>query len=216
MSFVRLRLLAAAAAGLLTAASVSEAADGPALDSGGRPALTGQLLVATDRLRDPNFAGTVVYVARHDADGAFGLIVNRPIGSGPLGELIRLLDTDAKEGDDAPEAAGQEVTIRFGGPVERTAGFVLHTDDYAGEPAIDTGHGLAVSNHMNILADAAAGHGPRRLLFALGYSGWGPGQLEAELAREDWLTAPYEEDLVFGPEDAAKWAAAMATAGVDL
>lgn len=177
----------------------------PALQAGG-PSLVGQFLVATEGLRDPRFARTVVYVIRHDADGAMGLIVNRPVQDLPLAALLRAFGRDAR---------GVTGTVRahFGGPVETRAGFVLHTAEYAtaftervaGDVALTPQEGVP-----GLIDDVARGAGPRKVLFALGYAGWAPGQLEQEIDQDSWLTVPADEALLFDEDHARKWERASA------
>jgi putative transcriptional regulator len=171
--------------------------------------LAGRLLVAVPGLADPNFARTVVLMIAHDADGAFGLVVNRRYGKAPLGAFLRRIGKD-------PGAAEREVEFLYGGPVEPEIGFVTHGPDYAIAATRDVTPGLRVTSDPEILLDILHGRGPARALITLGYAGWGPGQLERELARDDWLTLPAEADLVLDAEPEAMWQAAMERTGTDL
>lgn len=170
---------------------------------------TGRMLVATRNLGDPNFAETVVYMVKHDAQGALGLIVNRPLGSGPLDRFL------AGFGVTAPDE-GRRVRLHWGGPVERGFGFVLHTDDFADATTEIPGRGFAWTPSLEPLKSAAEGKGPRRYIFSLGYAGWAAGQLEGEIARGDWSIAPADPDIVFGDDDKTKWKRATAKAGIRL
>ena len=178
----------------------------------GQPSLAGQLLVATEALADPYFGGSVIYIVRHDASGAFGLIVNRPMGTGTITEILAGLGIKDVESADADRS----IRVYFGGPVEKAMGFVLHTPEFESRSAVSAGSGLSLSMRAEVLRARAEGHGPRRMLFALGYTGWAPGQLESEMARRDWLPAPFDEELVFGEDAAGKWDRAMHTAGISL
>lgn len=170
------------------------------------PSLVGQLLVATEDLRDPRFARTVVYVVQHDAGGAMGLIVNRPVRDLPLAPLLRSFGLDDR---------GVTGTMRahFGGPVEGRLGFVLHTAEYATPATEPIAAEIAMTPQPGVpalLADLARGAGPRKALLALGYAGWGPGQLEAELDLGSWITVPADEALLFDEDPARKWDRALA------
>ena len=174
--------------------------------TGGAPPvdnLTGQFLVATDELRDPRFVRTVVYVIRHGDAGAMGLVVNRPVGSGPITEVLKQLhlDTSGVRGD---------IQVYYGGPVEPGLGFILHTNDYRISNTIPILGGIALTADPKILGDIGRGAGPRRCLFAMGYAGWSPGQLEGEIAAGHWEIVPADEPLLFDAADDTKWERAMA------
>ena len=143
------------------------------------PSLTGQLLVATDDLTDPRFTRAVIFVIRHDADGAMGMIVNRPLGEVPLAAVLEQADMDGT-------GVAGSVRMHVGGPVEAVRIFVLHTPDYAGPGTARIGNEVAVTFQRDILAAIAAGRGPKQALFTLGYAGWAPGQLEAEMKGGFW------------------------------
>ena len=184
----------------------------PAARHDGLASHAGGLLVATKNLDDPFFGGSVVYIVRHDADGAFGLIVNRPMAEGSLAEVLAGLGADGID----PAAAERRIPVYFGGPVEKGVGFVLHTLDFKGGHSVPAGHGIGISTRAEVLRALAEGHGPRGVLFALGYAGWGAGQLESEIKRGDWLPTPFDEDLIFSDDAATKWDRAMQGAGLSL
>lgn len=165
--------------------------------------LAGQLLVATPEMPDPRFMRTVIFMVRHDAGGAMGLVLNRPMGEVPLARLL-----------DPPGAGREEVSgkirLHYGGPVERTRGVVLHTADYVGEDTEIIAGTVAVTRSRAVFRAIADGTGPRRSFLALGYSGWGAGQLEAEIAAGHWVAVPADEALVFDDDYDAKWSRAMA------
>ncbi len=171
--------------------------------------LAGLLLVARTELQDPRFSRTVVYMVHHDAGGAMGLIVNRPIGEASLSALLERL------GGDGQGVTG-EIRVHFGGPVEPARGFVLHTADYHIEGTQVVKDGIAVTARPEILRAIGTGTGPRKSLFALGYAGWASGQLEAELKAGDWEIVPADEALVFDETDEKKWERAMARRTIQL
>ncbi|MBI4841844.1 MAG: YqgE/AlgH family protein [candidate division NC10 bacterium] len=193
-----------ALAALLTLGAVVTAAAPPRVGD-----LTGQLLVATDELRDPRFVRTVVYMVRHDAGGAMGLVVNRPLGQVPLAVLLERLGMEGK-------AVGGEMRVHYGGPVETARGFVLHTSDYVTQGTQVVRDGIALTAQPEIFRAIGAGAGPRRTLFALGYAGWAPGQLEAEIRAGAWITVPADEGLMFDEHFEKKWNRAMARRRFDL
>lgn len=192
-------------AGLLTWGSdLSDAGTTTRMAAAARPTtLVGQLLVASDELRDPRFVRSVIYVVHHGATGAMGLIVNRPIGEASLSELLEQAGLDN---------TGIKGTIRvhFGGPVEPRQGFVLHTADYKIEGTEVIEGGIAITARSEILRAIGTGTGPRQSLFALGYAGWAPGQLEAEIKAGAWEIVPADTSLVFDENAETKWERAIA------
>ncbi len=200
---------------LLTAATQAPAGDAakarpPAPQNG--PYYSGQLLVAGPTMPDPRFQGAVIYLADHDVEGAFGLLVNRPVGKGPVRDF--LLGLGMKPGPS--EDFTGDVRIHAGGPVEPGAGFVLHTNDYQTETTGMLRGKVAVTASLRAVKDIGLGKGPRRYLILLGYAGWTSGQLEAEMRRGDWQIAPYDEDTVFGMDDAGKWDRAQKASGIPM
>ena len=172
--------------------------------------LTGQLLIAMPQMTDPRFARSVVYVCAHSGgEGAMGLVVNKVLASLTMDELLNHLKL-ASPRLDHPRP------VHFGGPVEPGRGFVLHTPDYHEEATLVVGDGFAVTATLEILRAIGRGEGPRRSLLALGYAGWAPGQLDAEMQANGWLSAPADGDLVFADDLAAKWQRAIEKLGIDL
>jgi len=169
----------------------------------------GQFLVATDELRDPRFVRTVVYMVRHDAGGAMGLIVNRPLGDAPLSDLLQRLGLNGK-------GVAGEILVHYGGPVDAGRGFILHTTDYKIESTHVIKGGIAITVQPEILQAIGAGTGPRRSLFALGYAGWSAGQLEGEIKAGAWITVPADEALVFDENYESKWKRVMARRTIQL
>ena len=171
--------------------------------------LTGQLLVASANMGDPRFMRTVIYVVSHGADGAMGLVLNRALGVAPVSVLLEGF------GIADGEVPG-EVRVHYGGPVERGRGFVLHSSDFVGEGTVAVNGDVALSADVEILRAIAEGRGPGRSLFALGYAGWAPGQLEDEIARDDWFSVPLDLNLVFDDALDTKWDRAFDRRGIDL
>jgi len=203
------RLRAVCAGFILVAlALVIPALDGTAQPRG-RPWLTGRLLVATETIGDPRFARTVIYLVRHNEDGAFGVVINRPIGTVSYESALRPFKLDV------PPGSG-DLRIHYGGPVEPGHGSVLHTTDWTGEGTTVVGGRFAFTISPKILQAMAQGAGPRRAMFLLGYAGWAPGQLEAELGKGAWDVALPDEALVFDEDPQRKWRDATTRRLLDL
>ncbi|PYE84737.1 YqgE/AlgH family protein [Pseudoroseicyclus aestuarii] len=171
--------------------------------------LSGKLLIAMPDMGDPRFGQAVIYVCAHSDDGAMGLIVNKPAPEIRFADLLEQLDIEK-----GPEL--RDIRVHLGGPVEETRGFVLHSADYESEQGtlqIDTGTSMTAT--LDVLEAIAEGRGPQSSLLALGYAGWGAGQLEAEIAQNGWLIAEAPHGIVFGRASEHKWAAALKTLGVD-
>jgi len=165
--------------------------------------LTGQLLIANADNGDPRFDHAVILVVRHNRDGALGIIINHPLEERPLAGLLAGMGTDAT-------GVSGSVLLFAGGPVEPEAGFVLHSTDYHRAETLEIDGHVAVTSTPQILRDIAHRKGPTKTLIAFGYSGWGPGQLESELALHAWLTAPADPKLIFDEDRGKVWDAAMA------
>jgi putative transcriptional regulator len=165
--------------------------------------LTGQFLIASPAMGDPRFQRTVILMVRHGKDGALGVTINRPIGEKKLANFLEAL------GEKGPAAEGS-VRLFAGGPVQPEIGFVVHTDDYRRKETIVVGERLAVTSSREVLLDIGHKRGPEKSLVAFGYAGWGPGQLENELARDDWFIAPADPELVFDEPREKVWDQAMA------
>ncbi len=169
--------------------------------------LQGQLLIAMPSMEDDRFTSSVVYMCAHSEEGAMGLVINRPASHITFSELLSQLSI---------RASGKEVPIHVGGPVETGRGFVLHTPDYdGGASTLSVGDGVGLTATVDILRAIAKGGGPREKLVALGYAGWGPGQLEAEIGSNGWLTCEATPEVVFECPPEAKWSMALNTLGVD-
>jgi putative transcriptional regulator len=171
--------------------------------------LSGRLLVAMPGIGDPRFERAIIYVCSHDEEQAMGLTLNRPVDGL---DLVELLDKLEVQGADA----ARHDPVLMGGPVQSERGFVLHTDDYEGPGgSVVLGGGLALTATRDVLeAMTSRERGPRRAILALGFAGWGPGQLEDELKQNVWLICDPDEDLIFDDDHAAKWGRALAKLGV--
>lgn len=174
--------------------------------------LTGQILIAMPSMPDPRFARSVILICEHSDTGAIGLILNRPLPDIKFQDLLTQLDIETV-------AHANQLPVHFGGPVEPARGFVLHrsakTAHAATEGRLDITADLAMTATRDILAALGQGEGPSEAFLALGYSGWGAGQLEAELSANGWLTGKASDDLIFGRDNDGKWAEALKKQGID-
>lgn len=171
--------------------------------------LSGSILISMPGMGDPRFERTVILICAHSPEGAMGLIINKPAPDLDFSALLDHLDIPRG-------LAGRDIRVHLGGPVERGRGFVLHSPDYASNGGtLDVAGIYGMTATLDILQDLAQGRGPCEALLALGYAGWGPGQLEDEIARNDWLTAQPPAGLVFAPDDWGKWGAALRSMGID-
>ena len=171
--------------------------------------LTGQLLIAMPTMSDRRFQRTVIYMCAHNEEGAMGLVVNRLIGSITFPDLLQQLSIEHKDVSD-------EIRVHFGGPVESGRGFVLHSTDYEREGTLHVDQEIGLTATVDILRDMAAGSGPRRSLLALGYAGWGPGQLDDEIQANGWLNVEADELLIFDRDLDGKWEQAISKLGFDM
>jgi putative transcriptional regulator len=174
-----------------------------------RSSLAGQLLIAAPNMGDPRFYQTVVLLVLHDRNGAMGIVVNRPLEERPFASLLGAV------GENATGVAGS-VRIFAGGPVQPELGFVLHSADYHRHETVAIDSHLAMTSSREILRDIANGRGPKQSLVAFGYAGWGPGQLEGELAQRSWFTTPADAKLVFEEARDRLWENAMTRRTQDL
>ena len=170
--------------------------------------LTGQLLIAMPNMRDPRFEKSVIYMCVHNAEGAVGLVVNRQIDSITFPDLLKQLNIE-------PSDSAPNLPIHFGGPVETGRGFVLHSAEYGQTGTIMVGDRVGLTATVDILKDMAARRGPKNSLLALGYAGWGPGQLDIEIQANSWLHAPADESIVFDQAHDTKWERAIGRLGID-
>ncbi len=170
--------------------------------------LVGSLLVAMPQMNDPRFERAVIYMCAHNNEGAMGLVVNKLFEQLSFPDLLDQLNITT-----GPRT--QQIRIHFGGPVESGRGFVLHSDDYVREGTMLVNSGFALTATIDILRAIADGEGPRSSILALGYAGWGPGQLETELAANGWLHVPADPELVFGGDLDHKWMLALSRIGIN-
>lgn len=171
--------------------------------------LTGHLLIAMPGMGDPRFEHSVVFLCEHSPKGAMGLIVNKPTPELSATDLLQQLGVEGG-------APARDMTVYFGGPVEHGRGFVLHSIDYdKNNSTLRVTDQIGMTATLDILQDIANGNGPAQVILALGYAGWGPGQLEREFQGNGWLSCDSDASIVFHPEDGTKWSAALRSLGVD-
>ncbi|HEY1503748.1 MAG TPA: YqgE/AlgH family protein [Stellaceae bacterium] len=168
--------------------------------------LAGQLLIAMPQMEDRRFSRSVVFMCAHNAEGAMGLVVNKTVEQPSMGELVKQLGI---AGDGFNGAR-----VHFGGPVEAARGFVLHSTDYTEQATLVVGD-VGLTATLDILRAIGRGEGPGRRFLALGYAGWGPGQLDAEIQANGWLTVPADNALLFDDTNEDKWRRAIGKLGVD-
>jgi putative transcriptional regulator len=173
------------------------------------PSLAGNLLIASAQIGDPRFYHAVILLVRHDREGAFGIIVNHPLAEETIAKLLDAMGEDS---------TGAEGSIRLfkGGPVQPEAGFLIHSADYHRAATLSIDGKVALTASKDALRDIGRHEGPQKFFFALGYAGWGAGQLESEIARKDWFTVPEDPALVFDADSDKVWDRALARRGQDL
>ncbi|GAB5388989.1 MAG: YqgE/AlgH family protein [Alphaproteobacteria bacterium] len=180
--------------------------DEPKLPPG--TSLVGKVLIAMPQMGDPRFERSLIYMCAHSTDGAMGIVINRAMEEIVFSELLPQLGI-------AHEDVAQEIRVQFGGPVEPSRGFVLHSADVMGTDSMKVTDALALTATLDMLRLIAVGDGPEQHIFALGYAGWAPGQLESEIASNGWLTVTPTDDILFSLPLKERWNAAMSTLGVD-
>ena len=171
--------------------------------------LTNQFLIAMPALSDPNFFHTVTYVCAHNDEGAMGIVINRQTD-------LKLGDILAQMAIEAIDEVAKDIPIYDGGPVQKERGFVIHRAGGEWDAMLDVGDGMTVTTSRDILAAVARGEGPKDALIALGYAGWGAGQLEREIAENAWLNGPADQRILFETPLEKRWEAAAALLGVDF
>lgn len=174
---------------------------------GGDSPLRDKLLVAMPGLQGDSFFKSVIYVCAHSASGAMGIVVNQRLADVRFRDLLAQLNLPQSELNVDP-------IVHFGGPVESGRGFVLHSTDFMRADTVRVNNDICITGTVEILRAIAQGEGPHKSVFALGYAGWGPGQLDAEMQANMWLTVPADEDLIFGTDLTGKWERAMRKMGV--
>ena len=168
---------------------------------------SGQFLAAMPAMADPRFEKSVIYVCAHSEDGAMGLIINQPL------EELRFPDILEQMGIE-PTPACEKITVHCGGPVESARGFVLHSSDYQKDGTLVVDESIALSATTEILKYIAYGTGPKKCLMALGYAGWGAGQLDEEMKNNAWLNIPSSGPLLWSDDNETKWDRALGMLGI--
>jgi putative transcriptional regulator len=171
--------------------------------------LAGQLLVAAPEMGDPRFQRTVILMVQHDRTRAFGIVINRQVDEVPAAKLLGALGLECMD-------CTARLRLFAGGPVQPELGFVVHSAEYHGVGTIDIDDRVAVTTDPGILRDIGRNAGPKQILVAFGYAGWGPGQLEGELAQGGWFTVPEEPRLVFDVERSKLWDEVLARRTIPL
>ncbi|MGM0594297.1 MAG: YqgE/AlgH family protein [Pseudomonadota bacterium] len=173
------------------------------------PNLRNYFLIAMPTLDDPNFSHTVTYICEHTDEGAMGIVINRPM-SVSLAEVLRQMEIEPSNRLDT------SVMVNDGGPVQPEHGFVIHTPVGAWEASLPISDEIALTTSRDILAAIGHSEGPARYLIALGYAGWGPGQLEEEMAQNAWLSGPATPQILFDTPLEQRWEAAARLLGIDV
>jgi putative transcriptional regulator len=192
-----------AAAAVFVPATLIHAALPTGTDIPDRVSLTGQLLIASPQVRQPPFDRAVILMAQHSREGAFGVVINRPADRRPIAGLLAAFGADACGITDS-------VRVFVGGPVDPAVGIVIHSTDYRLPETLDIDGRIGLSAAPDVLRDIGLGKGPNKSLLAFGYAGWGPSQLEDELAHGVWVTVPEDPALVFDDDRTKVWADALA------
>jgi putative transcriptional regulator len=217
MHHLRLNSVIVAAVLLFGAAGAMRAAEPAPASQIDQPAdpPAGYLLIAAATMQDPRFAHSVVLLLKHDDKGAFGIIINGPVAERPLAALLADSNDAGPRTEKPPDKTAKKVEgsieVYFGGPVEMQRGFVVHSPDYRRAETLAVGDDIAMTATREILVDIGRHQGPQKYLFALGYTGWGAGQLDGEIARRDWFSAPADPELVFDADRSKLWERALAS-----
>jgi putative transcriptional regulator len=169
----------------------------------------GQLLIASAQIQDPRFYHAVILILQHNQDGAFGIVINHPLASETIADLL------AATGDGDKTVDGS-ISVVSGGPVQTELGFVVHSAEYRRSETMKVDGKVAMTASKDALKDIGHRKGPKKCFFAFGYAGWGAGQLEGELARKDWFTAPADAKFVFDEDRELLWEHALARRTRDL
>jgi len=170
--------------------------------------LTGQIIVSMPSLRDERFFKTVIYMCAHSSEGSMGIILNKKIDYDLYPDLLEQL------GIDKP-LENKKLLVRYGGPVESGRGFVLHSDDIIRQESLNIDKGVALTGTAEFFEDLVKGKGPKNSILALGYAGWGPGQLEKEIIQDSWMPVSVESSFLFDDEVSKKWNEAYKLLGID-
>jgi putative transcriptional regulator len=178
--------------------------------------LDGQLLVAMPVMGDPRFERSVIYLCAHSAEGAMGIMVNRPAGAIDFPQLLMQLNIINKNDQIKLSGSAETMKVLSGGPVDTARGFVLHSSDYfIANATLKINDGICLTTTVDILKAIAKGNGPKHAILALGYAGWRPGQLETEIQDNGWLHCDADADLIFGDDVEDKYDRALRKIGID-
>ena len=170
--------------------------------------LTGKIIVSQPSLEDKRFNKSVIYICAHSSQGAMGIIINKKIDYDLYPDLLDQLGIDKTVNN-------KKLYIRYGGPLESSRGFVLHSDDIIRKETLNIDKGIALTSTAEFFDDLAIGKGPKDSILALGYAGWGPGQLEAEIIQNSWMTLSVDNSFLFDDEVSKKWNQAYKLIGID-
>lgn len=170
--------------------------------------LTGKILVSMPSLEDERFFKTVIYMCAHSPDGSMGIIINKKIDYDLYPDLLEQLGIDKPLNN-------KKLFIRYGGPIESGRGFVLHSDDMIRNETLNINKGVALTSTTEFFDDLSVGKGPKNSILALGYAGWGPGQLENEIIQNSWMSLSVDNNFLFDEEVHHKWNDAYEILGID-
>ena len=170
--------------------------------------LTGKIIVSMPSLQDERFFKTVIYMCAHSSDGSMGIIINKKIDYDLYPDLLEQLGIDKPLKD-------KKLFVRYGGPMESGRGFVLHSDDIIKKETLNIDKGVALTSTSDFFDDLAKGNGPKNSILALGYAGWGPGQLEKEIIENSWISLSTDVNFIFDNEVSNKWTEAYKIAGIN-
>ncbi len=170
--------------------------------------LSGQFLISTPQMPDPRFREQVIFLCAHNREGTMGVVINKPNKEISMMEVLLSTNIPLPEGPLPP--------VYNGGPVEMEAGFILYSSDYESDQSLKVTSNIYLSRESKLLEDISKGDGPEEYLFLLGYAGWGPGQLEAELMDNSWLTVPGDMHVLFHTPDEHKWKQAARRFGINI
>ena len=177
--------------------------------------LTGQLLIAMPQMADDRFAHSVIYICSHTAEGAMGIVLNRTATNLSFPDLLRQLDLVPEDAEIVLPGLARRMLVHRGGPVETGRGFVLHSQDFViDKSTMMIQDGICLTATLDILRAIAEGRGPSQAMLALGYAGWGAGQLETEIQENGWITGPADAPIIFDADIDSKWDRALAKIGI--
>lgn len=171
--------------------------------------LSDHFLIAMPSMGDPNFSRTVTYMCQHGEEGALGIVINRPTTM-KLGEILEQMDIKTQS------ESVQDLPVFYGGPVQPDRGFVVHQPSGTWDSSLMVSDSMALTTSRDILEAIATGSGPHKSLIALGYAGWGEGQLEREIVENAWLNAPASQSIIFDVPATDRWKSAADLMGIDL